>query len=52
MSSMQEYFKKISGILKEIAENEQESITEAAELVAKMVEEDRLVHVFAREPIP
>ncbi len=51
MSSTQEYFESISGILKEIVEKEQESITRAAELVAGMVEEDRRIDEYKR-PLP
>ena len=46
MNVFESYHDSVSGILKAIAENEQESITRAAELAAKMVEEDRLIHVF------
>lgn len=46
MSIMKDYLKEVSGILEAIAENEEENITRAAGLAAKMVEEDRLIHVF------
>jgi uncharacterized phosphosugar-binding protein len=46
MNAFESYHDSVSGILKAITENEQESITRAAELAAKMVEEDRLIHVF------
>ena len=46
MSIMKDYLKEVSGILEAIVENEEENITRAAGLAAKMVEEDRLIHVF------
>ena len=46
MNVFESYHESVSRILKAIAETEQESITRAAELAAKMVEEDRLIHVF------
>jgi uncharacterized phosphosugar-binding protein len=46
MNVFESYHQGVSGILKAIAENEKESITRAAELAARMVEEDRLIHVF------
>ena len=46
MSIMKDYLKEVSGILEAIVENEEENITRAARLAAKMVEEYRLIHVF------
>ena len=46
MGVMQDYLDKVSSILKEIAEREEGNITRTAELAAKMIEEDRLIHVF------
>lgn len=46
MRIAQNYLDSVSGILKSIAEKEEASIEKAARLVARMVEEDRLVHVF------
>lgn len=46
MNTMESYLKKVTDILTAIVENEQDSITAAAKLVARAVEEDRLVHVF------
>ncbi|MGE5253542.1 MAG: sugar isomerase domain-containing protein [Planctomycetaceae bacterium] len=46
MGVLQDYLDKVSGILQAIAETEEGNINRAAELAAKMVEEDRLIHVF------
>ncbi len=46
MGVLQDYLDKVSGILKAITENEEGNITRTAEIAAKMIEEDRLIHVF------
>ncbi len=46
MSIMKDYLKEVSGILEAIVENEEKNITRTTGLAAKMVEEDRLIHVF------
>lgn len=46
MKSAEEYLESITGILRAITEQEQQSIEEAARLVAYRVEADKLVHVF------
>ena len=46
MTTTATYLEKIIGVLTSIEKNEQKSITSAAELVVRAVEEDRLVHVF------
>jgi uncharacterized phosphosugar-binding protein len=46
MGIAQKYLESINAILTAIAQKEQASIEKAAALVARMVEEDRLVHAF------
>ncbi|MEM3433104.1 MAG: SIS domain-containing protein [Candidatus Methanomethyliaceae archaeon] len=46
MNVVEEYFAKIVEILQAIKEQEQPNIKVAAELVAKAISEERLVHVF------
>jgi len=46
MGVLQDYLDKVSGIFRAITENEEGNITRTAELAAKMIEEDRLIHVF------
>ena len=46
MGVLPDYLDKVSGILKAITENEEGNITRTAEHAAKMIEEDRLIHVF------
>jgi uncharacterized phosphosugar-binding protein len=46
MGVLQDYLDKVSSILRAITENEEGNITRTAELAAKMIEEDRLIHVF------
>jgi len=46
MNIMQQYYTSITNILENIVKKEQQSIEKTAEIVASMVEEDRLIHVF------
>ncbi|MBA7559492.1 sugar isomerase domain-containing protein [Candidatus Atribacteria bacterium 1244-E10-H5-B2] len=46
MNIMEQYYVSITNILENIVKKEQQSIEKTAELVASMVEKDRLIHVF------